>query len=61
MTTATATITQAFERYVDTFQSLDRKATRRVREVRRDDWRIIVAVVCDVDGVLRAAGPNRLE
>jgi len=29
MTTATATITQAFERYVDTFQSLDPKATRR--------------------------------
>jgi len=29
MTTATATITQAFERYVDTFQSLDPKATLR--------------------------------
>jgi hypothetical protein len=29
MTTATATITQAFERYVDTFQSLDPRATLR--------------------------------
>ena len=29
MTTATATITRAFERYVDTFQSLDPKATLR--------------------------------
>ena len=29
MTTATATISRAFERYVDTFQSLDPKATLR--------------------------------
>ena len=29
MTTTTATITRAFERYVDTFQSLDPKATLR--------------------------------
>ena len=29
MTTATATITRAFERYVDTFQSLDPNATLR--------------------------------
>lgn len=61
MTTAAATITQAFERYVDTFQSLDQKATRRLMVVRRDDLKIIVAVVRDVDGVLRAAGPDRLE
>ncbi|HVQ13579.1 MAG TPA: DUF4440 domain-containing protein [Vicinamibacterales bacterium] len=33
MTTATATITQAFERYVDTFQSLDPKATLRHLQV----------------------------
>ena len=44
MTTATATITQAFERYVDTFQSLDPKATLRHLHV--------PAVVLDTRGPL---------
>jgi len=98
MTTVAATITRAFERYVDTFQSLDPKATMHhlhvpslildargphllssegeaeaflttvmrdlaERELERlgetytlrrtgDDWKIVVAVVHDADGVL---------
>ena len=45
MTTATATITRAFERSVDTFQ-------------KRDDWKIVVAMrmVC-----LRAAAADGLQ
>ena len=48
-------------RYTDTGRELERLGETYALRRTGDDWKIVVAVVHDVDGVLRAAGPDGLE